>query len=296
MKKKMTFDKKYPLFAKYITDSEVQYNMMENADLFRKYEAYSESIALFLFELDKRFDVETIKGIIVEAIIKLPDEIMISLITSYLNSDEAAKGNPEFIAFYNKTSNLGIASVNYIEKNGLVTNRSYKDIPNVALDALYNDKRTGYEMFKDVPLDDVYDTLSYTERKLVVDLICNNSFSLLDEIFAKLNINLPVLIKILVNKNFDIEILNEKTVREINPYFVMILFCLIMDNEETFASIENIKNLCRDKRFELIRKVITENKLVVLGQIEYESISNLTDDEVIDLLEKKELVLAKTEI
>ena len=88
MKKKNSFDKKFPLFVKYFTDATIQNNMTDNADLLRKYNAYSESIEFFLKELDKRFDIDTIKRIIVEAIIKLPDSIMVSLITSYLNSSE----------------------------------------------------------------------------------------------------------------------------------------------------------------------------------------------------------------
>lgn len=129
MKKKNSFDKKFPLFVKYFTDATIQNNMTDNADLLRKYNAYSESIEFFLKELDKRFDIDTIKRIIVEAIIKLPDSIMVSLITSYLNSSEEAKLNPDFIAYYNKTSNMGKASVEYIERYGLITDRSFKDIP-----------------------------------------------------------------------------------------------------------------------------------------------------------------------
>ena len=109
MKKKNSFDKKFPLFVKYFSDVTMQNNMTDNADLLRKYDAYSESIEFFLKELDKRFDIDTIKRIIIEAIIKLPDSIMASLITSYLNSSEEAKSNPDFIAYYNKTSNMGKA-------------------------------------------------------------------------------------------------------------------------------------------------------------------------------------------
>ena len=142
---KNDFDKKYPLFAKYEFPANFKENALGNNDLARKYNQYNQSIATYLFELDKRFDIETIRNIIIETIFKNPDEIMMSVITSYLNSTEEVKSNSDYVKFYNKTSNFGVDSIEYMQQNGIVLDRSYKNIPALAIDSKYESIKTGTE-------------------------------------------------------------------------------------------------------------------------------------------------------
>ena len=183
MKKKSSFEKKYPLFSKYFTDIIIQTNMVENADLSRKYITHNEIIRIFVMELASHFDVETIKEMIIESIVKLPDEMLLSLIKSYLASSENVKSNREFIKYFNKTSNFGRESLDYIIENGLITTRKYREIPNLAIDYHYAKIKTGEEEFKGDNLEDVYTYLTYPQRSYVIGLIENKSFQYLNEIF-----------------------------------------------------------------------------------------------------------------
>ena len=90
--RKSNFDKKYPLFSKYIADEQTRKNMLDNKDLYRKCQDNYELIRIFLIELDNRFEASVITKIITEIIFKYPDEILKSYITAYLNSDEIKSG------------------------------------------------------------------------------------------------------------------------------------------------------------------------------------------------------------
>lgn len=295
MKKKNSFDKKFPLFVKYFTDATIQNNMTDNADLLRKYNAYSESIEFFLKELDKRFDIDTIKRIIVEAIIKLPDSIMVSLITSYLNSSEEAKLNPDFIAYYNKTSNMGKASVAYIERYGLITDRSFKDITKKAVDAHYADVRSGAEQFNGVGLDEIYDTLTYPERKFIISLIEAKIVEDFDVLFEKFNFSFKSLITVLMARGIDAGILNKAVLNGLGEEYLLILVCLFLDNDEAIGAIANMKSLFAIERYELVKLIINENLLVAFANADVNSFADKEDNQIIEELKKKELVLTKQE-
>lgn len=295
MKKKNNFEKKFPLFAKYITDANMQINMAENADLVRKYNACSESIEVFLKELDRRFDVEMIKRVIVEAIIKMPDSMMSSLITSYLNSSEEAKSNSEFLYYYNQVSSMGIASVQYVEKNGLITNRGFRDIPEKAIDAMFKDLRSGAEHFKGEELDEVYRELSYQEKQFVVSLLRGKIVDEFDTLFEKLNFSFKVLIKTFMSLGIDSIILNKDVVAGLSADYLLALVCLIIENGGVATSLVNTKKLLIAERYELIKLVINENLLSSLEVMDYQDLDGKSDEEVMENLRKKELVLAKQE-
>lgn len=295
MKKKSNFDKKFPLFVKYIQDPDMQTNMVDNADLLRKYDAYSETIGVYLNELDKRFDVNTIRNIIIESIIKLPDSIMASLITSYLNSNEEAKSNPDFITYYNKASNMGMDSLGYVEKFGIVANRSFRDIPEKAIDARYEAVRSGAEQFNGTGLDEIYSNLTYPARKFVISLIEAKILEDFDIIFEKFSFTFETLITILMARGIDADILNKNSKDNLGQDYIMILVCLLIDNDEALGSIGNIKKLIANERYDLLKDIINANLLVSLARVGYEEIENKENNEVLEILKRKELVLAKQE-
>lgn len=293
MRKKSNFEKKYPLFSKYFMDPTIQNNMIDNADLFRKYTDYNNLISKFIKELDNHFDMETMKEMIIESIVKLPDEMLISLIKAYLASKEEAKANMEFIKYFNKTSNFGRASLEYIEENGLITTRKYRDIPNLAIDYHYNKIKTGEEEFKGMHLENVYCHLTYPQRSYVTSLIESKAFGYLDEIFKNLNLNLISLIKILMDKNIDKTILNKDAIENIGSLQMMILVCLLIEMDDSLRCVDTLKKILKAGRYELVKQIIINNYLGVISNISYESIAQISDEEVIKLLSKKELVLTK---
>lgn len=293
MKKKNSFEKRYPLFSKYITEEIVQNNMLDNIDLSRKYKTYNEIIKMFVGELEKHFDVETIRDMIIESIIKLPDEMLVSLMKAYLASDEDAKSNIEFIKYFNKTSNFGRESLDYIVSNGLITNRKYRDIPNLAIDYHYNKIKNGNESFKGVPLEMAYNYLTYPQRSFIISLMESGAISFLDEIFASFNFNIINLIKILMDNGIDKDILNKENIEAITTYSMMLLVCLIMEMNEPLKSVQVLKKILESKRYDLIQQIIVNNYVSILANVNYEEITSMTDEEIIKLLNQKELVYKK---
>lgn len=291
--KKNSFEKKYPLFVKYFTDVTIQNNMIDNTDLSRKYTTYNDLIRIFINEIDSHFDLETVKELIIESVVKLPDEMLIALIKSYLASNEVAKSNMDFIKYFNKTSNFGREALNYIIDNGLITTRKYRDIPNLAIDYHYSQVKTGEEEFKGIHLENAYNYLTYPQRNYVISLIESKAFSSLDEIFKKMNLNLMNLIKILMNKNIDATILNQDAIVGISEYQMMLLICLLIEMEDPSKSISVLRRMFDDKKYELIKQVIANNYIAVLANVNYDTIADLSDEEVIKLLNTKELVLTK---
>lgn len=295
MKKKNNFDKKFPLFVKYFEDQSVQNNMLDNADLIRKYNTYSETIEFFLKELDNRFDVYTVRNMIVEAIIKMPDNVMISLITSYLNSSEEAKLNADFISYYNKTSNMGFDCLKYIEKNGLITNRSYKDIPEKAIDAEFESVRSGAEQFNGVGISDIYPALNISEKSYVISLIKSKIFDEFDDLFERFNFSLKSLITVLMSRGIDSDILNKKVYDEFSKEYLLVLICLFIDSDEALGSVSNVKKLLLNGKYDLLKQIIDENLLVSLAKIDLDSLMDMGDEAIVEELKKKELVLEKIE-
>lgn len=291
---KSDFDKKYPLFAKYDFSEDIKRNAVENVDLARKYDQYNQSITTYVYELDKRFDKDTIKRIIIETIFKNPDEIMMSIITSYLNSTEAVKSNELFVNFYNRTSNFGTDSIEYMQENGIVLDRTYKDIPNLAIDSKYDSLKTGKEVFKDEPLDSVYDRLTYQQRRFVLSLIESNSYGLLDVLFSRFNFNTITLIKTLMSKGINDELINNEVITELDAYSLMFMFCYMIEMDDSRQLVINVITLIRDKRFNLLKSIIMKNLFDNLAQA---SASELNSDDAIllNLLESKVVTLQRVE-
>lgn len=291
---KSDFDRRFPLFAKYDFDSSVKTNATENQDLIRKYNQYNQSITSYLYELDKRFDKETIKKIIIETIFKNPDEIMISIITSYLNSSEDVKSNELFVNFYNKTSNFGIESIQYMQKNGIILDRNYQNIPVLALDDKYDNIKSGEEVFKDELLDTVYDTLSVLEKRYVVSLIENNSYGLLDVLFSRFNFTTKSLIRTLIKKGISGVLINNEVISELDAYALMKLFCCIIEEENAYYLVNNITILINNKRYDVLKKIIMNDNLEKLANATEDELSS-DDDTLMDIINSKVATLQRIE-
>ncbi len=291
---KNEFDRKYPLFAKYEFPTNVKDNAVANTDLARKYNQYNQSIATYLFELDKRFDIETIRNIIIETIFKNPDEIMMSIITSYLNSTEEVKSNVDYVKFYNKTSNFGIDSIEYMQENGIILDRSYKNIPALAIDSKYESIKTGRESFKGELLDSVYDELTYPQRRYAISLIEKDSYGLLDVLFSRFNFTTKVLFKVLMSKGINDELLNNDLVQELDSYSLMILFCFMIEIENPIRIVSNVLYLVRNERYKLLKVIIEKD---ILENLNYALIDELnkSDEEVISILDNKDINSLKME-
>ena len=295
-----TFETKYPLFIDIFTEPYIRQNMMGNEDLFRKYTANNAIIRTFIYELRKRFDIETVRKIIEETVFKFPDNLLVTFVTSYLNRDEATKSNCDVVTYFKKTMNLPKKSeecINYITEKGIVANRSYKELPNIIIDDKYNTLKSDSYAYLEgntlVKLDDIYDTLSYPERELVINLIENHSFNLLQPVFERFNYSLKAIITILTMKGIDSKIINANVLETLDPYFVMLLVCFIIDSERHEDIIRNLHALMDRYRFPLIKHLICYSLIDELATLSVNEINNLNDDEIKARLkpENKELIM-----
>jgi len=204
MKKVNDFEKKYPLFVPYVIDEATRANMLTNEDLLRKYHEHQEEIQSFIIDIASRFDVDTIFTLLKASVFKMPDEILLSFIKAYLASNEAAKNNQDIMKFYNNTLSLGAESVHYIENHGIITNRAWRDIPEMVIDEEYNKYKKDNEIFKGEILSHNYSALNIKEKRLVVGLLKKNSFGLLNILFSSVDISFRQLIALLSAKKSSI--------------------------------------------------------------------------------------------
>lgn len=287
MRKKSAFEKKYPQFVKYITDEQTQINMLNNNDLYQRCENNSESIAFLLLELDRHFDMETIKSILFETVFKYPDKLLKTFISAYLNSDEATKSNAAVVSFFNKTIHLGTECLEYIEKCGIIANRKYKDLPIIVINYQYKKVKTGNEKFKEEMLDNLFESLSYEAKKLVVKLLENKSFEILDMIFKDFEYTLDTILEILISKGIDEKIINKKLFKNLNQKQMMILVCMLIDSDMNLLIIDHLNRLILNNRINLIITLIDKNLMGQLYRLTHEEIITKTDDEII-----KELMIS----
>lgn len=293
MKKVSDFEKKYPLFVPYVTDEGTRANMLTNEDLLRKYNEHLGEIQKFVQEIASRFDNTTVFALLQASVFKFPDEMLLSFIKAYLNSGEAAKNNSDVIQFYNKTFHEGKECVHYIEEHGIITNRSYRDIPTFIVDEEYEKHKKGDEVFGSLRLDQEYQSLNLREKRLVVGLLKRDSFDLLNLLFASINIDFRSLLAMLSAKEIDAEILNKEVVEGIGEYNLLLLLFAIFEIEHFEAMIDNIHYLIKQARFELLKKLTTTKNVASLNEYSSDAIESMSDDELIEEIMKKNYNLLK---
>ena len=287
-----TFETKYPLFVDIFSEPFIRQNMMENQDLYRKYIANNAIIKTFIYELNKRFDVETVRKIVEDTVLKLPDNLLVSFVTSYLNSDEATKSNPDVVQYFNKTVNLNEKTkecINYITENGIVANRSYKNIPNILTDDRYRELDTSALFYIEgrnvVKVDDIYETLTYPERELLIQFIETENFDYIGKVFERFNYSLKSILTLLVMKGIDTKIINQEVVETLTPYFTMLLVCFILDTEKHEEVVKNLHSLINKQRYELIKHLICYSLIEELALFKADELAKLSDDDIKDKFE-----------
>ena len=296
---KVTFDKKYPLFVDIFTDETTRRNMLANEDLSRKYEANNQVIKTFIFELNKRFDVETVRKIVSDTVLKLPDNLLVSFITSYLNSDEATKSNSDVVSFFNKTLNLGNNCISYIEKNGIVANRKYKELPQLLIEDKYKKLRSDdytYESNGVVQkLDDVFENANMNEKELIIDLLEHDSFKHIKPIFERFNFSLKTIITLFSDKGIDSRLINDRVIRSINYYCMMILICFLLDIENSKEVLVRINHLIDTDRIELVNDLIINGLVERLSSFTVEELDSLSNEVIISKIKIEDIALKKVE-
>ena len=290
-----TFKNKYPLLDKYITDSSVRDNLLKNHDLLRKYKTNETLIKVFIFELDKHFDKETIFNIIRDTIFAMPDVTLKSFIQSYLNSDEVTKSNTDVVKYYKKISQYGVDSTKYIEQNGIITNRTFKEIPNKVLDERFRNANSNDYDFNGIKLNEYYNYLSYGEKVFLIDLLENNLFdsfiTIYDKKLDKYNINnrfdLKTLLSMLITSEINGVILNKEVISKIGEDNILFLSYMIFGMNFGQSVTRIIKYYISIGKYELINNMIVKGFIPALEGLSIQDIKNVEDKDLLRLLEKK---------
>lgn len=293
MKKVSDFEKKYPLFVPYVINEATRENMLTNEDLLRKYNEYLDDIQSFVVEIASRFDVETVFSLLQATVFKMPDEILLSFIKAYLKSNEAAKNNQDVIKFYNNILHLGEDSIHYIENHGIITNRTWRDIPEMVVDEEYNNYKKDNEVFKEEALSQVYGELNLKEKRLVVGLLKKEAFELVSSLFASVDITLKHLISLLAAKGIDEDILNASVSAGIGEYNLLLLVFALFGSEYADTMVVNVRYLIQSERFELLRVLTSNNSLTSLNEYNVDMIRAMSDKQFIDEISKKGYNLIK---
>ncbi len=293
MKRKNTFEKKYPLLAPHISDEVTRQNMLENSDLLRKYELFSNLISTFIGELDKRFDKDTILQLIKDTVLKLPDELLQSVIIAYLNSPEAVKSNADFLNFYNKTLHLGTECVHYIEKNGIICSRKYLNIPSIVIDDKYHNVKTGRESFKGERIDSIFYSLSFENKQLLLAFIESSTLSVLDLIFGSSELSLSPLLTALHNAHVSCDMFSNDMLNKLGLDDLRLLIYILLDMSYVDLAIIHIKALVQKNRIELIKRLIATREIYFIYELTFDEIDNLSDEEILKRLDKSDVNLLK---
>ncbi len=291
-----SFEKKYAILAPFIVDTNVRNNMLNNKDLLSKYERNNSLIKAYVTELSNRFDNETVRKMIIETIFKLPEELLVSFITAYLNSNEVTKSNSNCLSFYNKTLAYGKEVVKYIEENGIVSNRDYKNLPKVIIDKKFNDiilKRVITYGGQNVLM--MREQLTSQEKSLLVSFIETNNFEVLDVLFSpyyELKKLLAFLNAIGINTN----LINRKNLNELGTEKLLIL---IIKNFTLYGDI-NLKNnittlslMLENERKDLINALIEKDLVHLSYNVDDNKIETISIEEMIDVINTSKYVLEK---
>lgn len=292
-----SFEKKYSLLAPFIKNTTVRNNMLSNRDLYEKYLNNYFLIKAYLNELKNRFDDETINNLIIEVIFKLPDELLKSFITAYLNSSEVTKSNPNALVFYKKSLEYGSDSIKFIEENGIITNREYKNLPKIIVDKKFTDLTTkGIYTYNNQNVLLYENTLSLQEKSLLNTFLESDNLRVLDEVFRDY-LDLKKVLVYLNATGINTNIINKKNLELIgsrNLLFIsMVNFSMLGDNNLK-NNIENIKLIINNKRLDLINALVENNLLSYAYMINSDLIGSISIEEAFTQIMSKRYILEKT--
>ncbi len=278
------FETEYSLLDKYIVDDVKRSNMLSNNELKKIYNSNKTAIKFFLIELDRHFDIETIRQIVDSTILRMPENILVSFMTAYLNSSEIAKSNTEILSFYNKIQNLGEEAVKYVEENGIITSRKYTELPIQIIEEKYEQIKCGTESFNGEMLDDHFKSLNPVEKVFVYKLVESNSFELLEQLFNGKNYSLRSILKLLTSHKIDDQIINMDVSNSIGLNNLYVLILLILDTEYYEMVVNNVNSLIIGKRYNLLMKLINEGLIRDLYRVNINQVNELNDREIYEIL------------
>ena len=291
-----SFEKKYAILAPFILDTNVRNNMLNNKDLLSKYEKNNSLIKAYVIELSNRFDKETVKEMIINTIFKLPEELLVSFITAYLNSNEVTKSNSNCLAFYNKSLSYGKEVVKYIEENGIVSNRDYKNLPKIIIDKKFNDiilKQVITYGGENVLM--MREPLTVQEKSLLITFVESNNFEVLDLLFSQYY-ELKKLLAFLNAIGINTNLINRKNLNELGTEKLLIL---IIKNFNLYGDI-NLKNnittlslMLENERKDLINTLIEKDLVHLSYNVDDTKIETISIDEMLDEINTSKYVLEK---
>lgn len=289
------FEKKYSLLAPYILDESVRKNLLANDDFMRKYDANYSMIKVFLYEIGKRFDTETINKIVSETIFKFSSPVLISFITAYLNSDEATKNNSNVVFHYKKVLHQGTDVIKYVEENGIVTNRTFKEIPQKIMDNRFESLERG-QVYGNVTLKDLYPTMSPLEKQSLIEFLENDSFKYINELFGGY-FRFNKLFKLIKFSGIDTEIINRDNYNKLGPdklrVLILTIFTLLGDINIK-SDVEVIKEMLRTGRIDLLDILLKEDMVVYAHYLNPNYIAELSEDEMVDRINMSKIILEKS--
>lgn len=292
-----SFEKKYSLLAPFIKNPTVRNNMLSNRDLYEKYLNNYFLIKAYLNELKNRFDDETINNLIIEVIFKLPDELLKSFITAYLNSSEVTKSNPNALVFYKKSLEYGSESIKFIEENGIITNREYKNLPKIIVDKKFTDLTIkGIYTYNNQNVLLYENSLSLQEKSLLNTFLESDNLRVLDEVFRDY-VDLKKVLVYLNATGINTNIINKKNLELFgsrNLLFIsMVNFSMLGDNNLK-DNIENIKLILNNKRLDLVNALVENNLLSYSYMINSDLISSISIEEAFTQITSKRYILEKS--
>lgn len=291
-----TFEKKYPLLAPFILDSNVRNNMLNNKDLMAKYERHNSLIKAYVNQLSICFDRETSKKLIENTIMKLPDELLVSFMTAYLNSDDATKYNSDCLSFYMRSVNLGKDVVKYIEENGIVSNRDYKNLPKIIVDKKFNDI-----ILKEVltyggnNILTLKDDLSIQDKSLLVSFYESNNLNVLDLLFSNYY-DLKSILSFLHITGINTNIINNDNLNMLGEnVLINLVFKLFTSYNDVNLSrnVKTISNILDNNRNDIIYLLIRNEFINLAFMLENESFDVITIQEVLAKITANRLILEK---
>lgn len=283
--KKNNFDKKYPLFSEFIQDEQIRKNMLENKDLYRKYQENEELIRVFLIELKNRFHNDVVENFIIETIFKYPDEILKSYIVAYLNSTETIKNKPDNFNDFKKIMFMGEEIIKYIARNGIITDRGYKNIPEKILDEKYNELKSGIEMFKGELLENIFMNLSISQKKFIIELLKNDAFNIFSELFKETHYDLSSILNLVEALEIPAELFTQEILNILEYENMKKIIVKYIDSSyiENSYFIKNINILIKNKKILFIKKLIDMELIDYLNEISNEEVQNINfDDKYLD--------------
>ena len=291
-----SFEKKYTLLVPFIKDINVRNNMLSNRDLYDKYLRNQSLIKAYVNELKNRFDIETIESLIKETIFKLPEELLRSFITAYLNSSEATKNHPDALVYYKKSLSYGNESVKFIEENGIITNREYKNLPKIIIDKKFTDLITkGIYKYNGENILLYENSLTLQEKSLLNTFIESRNLEVLDEVFRDY-MDLKKALAYLNATGINTNIINKKNLEFFgsrNLLFIsMINFSMLGDNNLK-NNIDTIKIMIDNKRIDLINVLVENNLLYFSYIINNDSIDTISVEDMLNQIMSKRHILEK---